>query len=358
MQVAFLNCDEFMISLNGIEKTFKKGNTIVHTLKGITLNIEQGEVFGIIGRMGAGKSALIRCINLLEPPSRGAVIIDSCDLTTLTTEALREARLTIGMIFQHFNLLKSRSVFDNVALPLEFRRIPKEKIEALVRPLLDLTQLVNKADAYPDQLNSEQKQRVAIARALVNKPKILLCEEATASLEPRTKQSILQLLRAINKRLNLTIVLITHELEVIKSICDRVAVLHEGEVVEQGTALELYSHPKSEAAKEFIKTAALLDIPIALRNRLRPLPSENSYPILRISFKGGSKEESFIATVIQQFNLSFNIIQAHLEVIQTNTLGIMIVEIIGDEDEIENAKRYLELKKLHVEVLGYAARTA
>ncbi len=347
-----------MISLNGIEKIVRKGNIILHALKGITLNIEQGEIFGIIGRAGAGKSALIRCINLLEPPSGGAVLVDSCDLMTLTTEGLRNARRNIGMIFQHFNLLASRSVFDNIALPLELNGTPKDQIESQVRPLLELTQLEDKANAYPHQLNNGQKQRVAIARALINQPKVLLCEEATASLDPKAKQSILKLLSLINQKLNLTIVLITHELEVIKSICNRVAVLHEGEIVEQTTVLDFYSHPTSLVGKEFIKTAARNDLPTALRNRMHPDYRKNSYPIARIAFRNSNSQQPFLAMIIQQYNLSVNIIQANTEIIHNHLIGIMVAEMVGEKEDIESALRFLEHKKLHVEVLGYASRTA
>lgn len=345
-----------MISLNGIEKVYRTGNTVVHALKGITLNIEQGEIFGIVGRKGAGKSALIRCINLLEYPSSGAVIIDSCNLTTLSTEALRHARRNIGMIFQHFNLLNSRTVYENVALPLELAGCHKLQIEAAVRPILSLTGLADKANLYPNQLNSAYKQRTAIARALVNQPKVLLCEEATASLDPKSRQSILELLGEINKRLNLTILLITHELEVVKHICNRVAILHEGEIVEEAQTIELFKHPKSGAAKEMIKASTRLDMPTALRYRLKVNPIENANPIIRVSFVGSAAQESLIAYVIQQFNLTVNITQAHQENIRDNTLGIMVMEVMGDEEEFKKAVQFLEHKGLHVEVLGYAPR--
>lgn len=347
-----------MISLNGIEKIIKKGNSVVHTLKGITLNIKQGEIFGILGRRGAGKSALIRTINFLDPPSRGSVVIDSCDLTTLTTSELRETRRHIGMIFEHFNLLNSRTVFENVAFPLELSGIEKNEIANKVRALLKLTGLSDNTGAYPYQLSPEQKQRVAIARALVNQPKILLCEEATAALDQKAKQAILQLLRDINNQLKLTILLITHEIEVIKSICDRVAVLHEGEIVEQGTVIDWYSKPKTEISKTFIRMATQLDIPTSLRNRLLTDPQENTNIILRLSFSSAAAEEPFIAYVIQKFKLSVNILQAHLETFQMHSVGIMVVEMVGDNSEVHQAIQFLEHKDIHTEVIGYATRTA
>ncbi len=346
-----------MISLKGIEKIYKQGNTLVHALKGITLDVQQGEIFGIIGHAGAGKSALIRCINLLENPSSGSIIIDQCELTTLSTEALRQARRKIGMIFQHFNLLNSRSVFDNVALPLELLGASKETIEATVRPLLNLTHLGSQADAYPSELSTGQKQLVAIARALVGKPKVLLCEDATAEMDPKTKQQILHILRDVNKRLDITILLLTHEIDVIKSICDRVAVLEQGKIVETTSALEFFTNPRTTLAKDFVINATRLEMPHALRSCLRHRSADNHNPILRIAFIDPDKQESFIAYVVQQFNLMMNIIQAHLETIGDKTIGIMAVEAIGESEEIKRAIQFLEHKDIHVEVLGYAQRS-
>ncbi len=346
-----------MISLKDVERVYKTSNATVHALKGITLNVKQGEIFGIIGRSGAGKSTLIRCINLLERPTRGSVIVDHCNLTTINKEALRHARRNIGMIFQHFNLLNSRTVYQNVALPLELMGLSKKEISSTVHPLLELTGLTEKANEYPYHLSGGQKQRVAIARALVNKPKILLCDEATSSLDPKTTHSILQLLRDINEKLNLTIVLITHEMEVIKSICTEVAVLHQGEIVEQGSVLALFADPKSDIAKEFVKAATRLEMPIALRRRMRPQPTSTTHPVLRISFMGQSAQEPFIAYVIQHYELTVNIIQAHLETIRDEAIGIMIVEVMGSADNIQNAIAFLESKGLHIEVLGHAPRS-
>ncbi len=347
-----------MISLNGIEKIIKQGNRVVHTLKGITLNIEQGEIFGILGDAGAGKSALIRTINFLDPPSRGSVVIDSCDLNTLSTSEIRKARRHIGMIFEHFNLLSTRTVFENIAFPLELLGMDKNKITNKVRTLLNLTHLLDKADAYPHQLNSEQKQRTAIARALASQPKILLCEEATQALDQKAKQSILELLREINHQLKLTILLITHDISVIKSICQRVAILHQGQIVEQNTIFEWYRKPKTEASKAFICRETQLDIPASFSNRLLTGPCENANVILRLSFSRAAAEEPFIALVIQQFKLSINIIQAHLESFQIYSVGIMVVEVVGDTAEINQALTFLEDKDIHTEVIGYAPRTA
>jgi D-methionine transport system ATP-binding protein len=261
------------------------------------------------------------------------------------------------MIFKHFNLLNSRTVFDNIALPLELSGASKQQIADRVQSLLATTGLENKSGVYPSQLTNGQKQRVAIARALINQPKVLLCEEATAGLDTKTSHSILQLLSDINESLKLTIVLITHEMEVIKAICNRVAVLHQGEIIEQGTVQQLFTDPKSEMAKEFVKNSARLELPTALRRRLRATPAPHCNPILRLSFVGQVAQEPLIAYIIQQFGLTVNVIQAHLETIQDQTIGIMVIEIRGEETEIKKAMLFLEHKELHIEVLGYAPRT-
>lgn len=347
-----------MISLKDIEKVTKTANSIHHTLKGVTLDIEQGEIFGIIGRPGAGKSALIRTINLLEKPSHGSVIVDSCNLTALTTEQLRLARRSIGMIFQHFNLLSSRTVFNNIALPLEIMGHSRTEIEHAIHPILELTGLNDKVHAYPHELTNGFKQRVAIARALVNRPKILLCEDATASLDPKTTQSILQLLSDINEQLNLTLLMITHEIDVIKSICQRVAVLNQGEIVEQASVLSFFAHPKSEIGKEFVKTATRLEMPTALRRRMRPHPTDQSNPVLRLSFLEQAAQETLLAHIIQHFSVTLNILSGHLETINQENIGVMIVELSGNKDNIQKSISFLEQKGIYIEVLGYAPRTA
>lgn len=347
-----------MISLNGVETSYKNGNAIIPALKGITLNVAPGEIVGIMGRGDSGKSALIRCINLLEPPSKGSVIIDSCNLTLLTTEELRKARQRIGMIFQHFNLLNSRTVFENIALPLELKRESKRAVQDAVQAMLTLTGLTEKANAYPYQLNNLQKQRVAIARAMINRPKVLLCEEATASLDAASKRSIVQLLKDMNAQFDLTILLITQELDVIKSLCHRALVLNEGQLVEEGSLINLLASPKTRTTREFIKHAAYLDLPIGFRNRLSLHPIENSNAILHITFIHPCAQEDTLASLVKQYNVSINIIQAHLEHIQEQSLGSMIVEMIGTTNEIDKAIQFLDSIGLYSEVLGYVLRSA
>ena len=242
-----------MITFENITKTYG-GKTHVQALKGISLTINDGEIFGIIGKSGAGKSTLVRCINMLEKPTSGKVIIDDKELTSMSDSQLRAERKNIGMIFQHFNLLSSRTVFDNIAFPLELIGASKEVIASKVESLLELVGLTDRQYNYPSQLSGGQKQRVGIARALASDPKILLCDEATSALDPQTTQSILELLKDINKRLGITIVIITHEMAVIKAICDRVAVIEGGVIKEQGRVIDIFASPTSETMKEFVKS--------------------------------------------------------------------------------------------------------
>ncbi len=343
-----------MISLKSVDKLYKQGNTVVHALKGINLHIAQGQVFGIIGRAGAGKSSLIRCINLLESPSKGNVIVDSCELNSLDAKSLREARRNIGMIFEHCNLLQSRSIYENIALPLEIMGYSKAHIEAGVRPLLNLIGLESKADAPIYQLNAGQKQWVAIAKALASKPKVLLCEEATAALDSKAKQRVLALLKEVKETLNTTIVLITHELDVIKALCDRVAVLDQGVLVEESSTQAFFTHPQSQASRSFLREASRAELPLSLRNRLKAQPQDNTSPLLRLSFDDPTVQGSFVAALTQQFHLSVNILQAHLENIQGKEIGLMLIKALGTMEEVKRAIEFLEHHKIYVEVLGHA----
>ena len=342
-----------MITLQGIEKIILSGDQPVHALKGITLNIAQGEIFGILGRKGAGKSALIRCINLLEPPSRGSVIIDSCNISSLDNKSLREARRKIGMIFQHFNLLTSRTVFENVALPLELSGFNKTRIEEKVYDVLNLCQIQHLAKQYPESLSAEQKQRIAIARSLATEPRVLLCEEATADLDAKSQHAILNLLNQLNKKLNLTILFITHDLEVIKSVCHKVAILHEGQIVEEALTQDFFAKPESMPAKEFVKNATRLELPTRIKRRLRAKPDESSHPLLRLSFVGQYSPEVIMGQAIQKFGVSFSILQAHLECIATENVGIMVTEIKGNEEAIASTREFFAQNNLHSEVLAY-----
>ena len=250
-----------MIELQHIDKVYHTASGDLHALKDINLTINEGEIFGIIGLSGAGKSTLVRCINMLEKPTSGKVMVDGQEMTALGEEQLRKARQNIGMIFQHFNLLSSRTVFGNIAFPLEIQGMDKAAIQKKVEPLLDLVGLKDRADHYPSQLSGGQKQRVGIARALASDPKVLLCDEATSALDPQTTESILNLLRDINKRLHITIVMITHQMNVVKEICDRVAVIENGEIIEQGSMVDIFTNPQKATTKEFVASIQHNDLP-------------------------------------------------------------------------------------------------
>lgn len=254
-----------MIKLSNITKVFQQGNRSIQALNNVSLHVPAGQIYGVIGASGAGKSTLIRCVNLLERPTEGSVQVDGQELTALSEKELTRARRQIGMIFQHFNLLASRTVFGNVALPLELDNTPQAEIKRRVTELLDLVGLGDKHDSYPANLSGGQKQRVAIARALASNPKVLLCDEATSALDPATTRSILELLKDINRRLGLTILLITHEMDVVKRICDCVAVISNGQLIEQDTVSEVFSHPKTPLAQQFIQSTLHLDIRMTIR---------------------------------------------------------------------------------------------
>jgi len=342
-----------MIELQGINKSYHTKQGAFDALKNINLNVAKAEIYGIIGRSGAGKSTLIRCVNLLERPNSGKVIVDGVDLLELNSEALREQRHAIGMIFQHFNLLQSRNVYHNIALPLELIGIGKTYIAKRVDALLDLTGLSAHRNHYPNQLSGGQKQRVAIARALATSPKVLLCDEATSALDPETTQSILDLLKQINRELNLTILLITHEMDVIKRICDRAGILNQGELIEEAPVLELFARPKSKVAKNFTQSALHIRLPDSLEQRLQSEPAEGLHPIVKLTFLGAAAEEPIVGSLYTRFNVSTNILQANLEMIHNSTIGMTICELQGKPGAIEHSIEYIRAQNVEVEVLGY-----
>lgn len=337
-----------------LKQVCKRYANEVSALEDIDLHIQSGEIFGIIGRSGAGKSTLVRCINLLEHPTAGQVILGDKDLTTLSINALRKERLNIGMIFQHFNLLSSRNVFRNVALPLELIGTPKKVIKANVNHLLKLVGLDGHADQLPSQLSGGQKQRVAIARALASEPKVLLCDEATSALDPETTLSILALLKDINQKLKLTVVLITHEMDVIKQICDRVAVLDKGRVIEQGDVLDIFVEPKAETTKSLTQKALHIELPDAFVEQLVDKPTLGKSPVLRLGFVGDTSKEPVLVNIVRQHNVIVNFLQADLEYIKGKQVGITVCQLIGDAQDIASATQYLHAQQVKVEVLGYA----
>ncbi len=346
-----------MIDLSHIEKIYDSPSGPVRAIKDISLHINRGEIYGIIGLSGAGKSTLVRCINLLERPTSGTVTVDGQDITAMSDSQLRQARKSIGMIFQHFNLLSSATVYDNVAFPLRLVNTPKDKIDKKVTELLELVGLADKADQYPSQLSGGQKQRVGIARALASEPKILLCDEATSALDPQTTKAILQLIRDINAKLKLTVVVITHEMQVIKDICDKVAVIDKGVIAEKGNVLDVFTNPQQPITKEFISVLLSNDLPVGFREReVHQEQFSGSILLIRITFIGESANEPVISRLIKNFDLNVGILFGSLDDIKGVPFGRLIISLDGRQLEIQEALEYVQRQNLKVEVIGYVSR--
>jgi len=342
-----------MIKLENITKVFQQGSRTIQALSNVSLHVPAGQIYGVIGSSGAGKSTLIRCVNLLERPTSGRVLVDGQELTTLSSGQLTLARRQIGMIFQHFNLMNSRTVSGNVALPLELGNLSREQIKKRVSELLDLVGLSDKHDSWPANLSGGQKQRVAIARALASSPKVLLCDEATSALDPATTRSILELLKDINRRLGITILLITHEMDVVKRICDQVAVISNGELIEKDSVSEVFSHPKTPLAQQFIHSTLHLDIPDDYQQRMAPQPTADSVPLLRLEFTGKSVDAPLLSESARRFNVNNNIISAQMDYAGGVKFGIMLAEMDGSETDTQAAIAWLKENHVKVEVLGY-----
>ncbi|MBQ2010185.1 MAG: methionine ABC transporter ATP-binding protein [Anaerovibrio sp.] len=346
-----------MIDLSHIEKIYDSPSGPVRAIKDISLHINRGEIYGIIGLSGAGKSTLVRCINLLERPTSGKVTVDGQDITAMSESQLRQARKSIGMIFQHFNLLSSATVYENVAFPLRLVNTPKEKIDKKVTELLELVGLADKANQYPSQLSGGQKQRVGIARALASEPKILLCDEATSALDPQTTKAILQLIRDINAKLKLTVVVITHEMQVIKDICDKVAVIDKGVIAEKGKVLDVFTNPQQPITKEFISVLLSNDLPVGFREReVHQEQFSGSILLIRITFIGESANEPVISRLIKNFDLNVGILFGSLDDIKGVPFGRLIISLDGRQLEIQEALEYVQKQNLKVEVIGYVSR--
>ena len=337
----------------GLGKTYEGKQGPVAALQGIDLAIQRGEVFGIIGRSGAGKSSLIRTINRLEQPTSGRVLIDQVDIGEFDEDRLVALRRRIGMIFQHFNLMSAKTVWQNVELPLKVAGVPKEKRDQKVRELLELVGLQAKHKAYPAQLSGGQKQRVGIARALVHDPAILLCDEATSALDPETTQSILGLLREINQRLGLTIILITHEMAVIREICDRVVVLEHGRIVEQGPVWEVFGNPQHEVSKTLLAPLQHA-LPPELKNRLQGQPqTADDAVVLRLQFTGAAHDEPDIAALFGALGGRVRLLQGGVERIQGHALGQLLLAVTGSSLGAEELRQRAGHWAQQVEVLGY-----
>nr|WP_301553463.1 methionine ABC transporter ATP-binding protein [Desulfuribacillus stibiiarsenatis] len=342
---------EPIIQVQNLQKVYHVKGQSVEALKEINLEIHRGEIFGIIGYSGAGKSTLIRCFNMLEEPTSGNLFVDGDEITHLTPSQLREKRKEIGMIFQHFNLLSSRTVRDNIAYPLEIAGMKKADITKRVAELIQLVGLTQQSESYPAQLSGGQKQRVGIARAIANNPKVLLCDEATSALDPKTTESILELLKDINENLGLTMILITHEMEVIKKICDRVAVIDNGTIAELGSVLEVFSRPKTNIAREFVKQVTNIEVPTAILEQFATAHSD-SHCLLQLSFIGETTGAPIISDLIKNFDLQVNILHGQIDRIQDTPYGTLVITMEGAPDQILQAKSYLTQLGVSMEVFS------
>ncbi|MDD4775845.1 MAG: methionine ABC transporter ATP-binding protein [Syntrophomonas sp.] len=341
-----------MIQITNLSKIYHTPHQDILALDDVSLSVRRGEVFGIIGLSGAGKSTLIRCINMLEKPTRGSIMVDGQDLNALKQRELRQARQKIGMIFQQFNLLSSRNVFDNVMFPLEIAHIPPQQAQQRVAELLELVGITDKARVYPDQLSGGQKQRVGIARALANDPKILLSDEATSALDPDTTRSILKLLKDINSQLGLTILLITHDMNVIKQICDRVAVINESRIVEVGDVISIFSKPGTPTSQSFISSIINKDAPDEYISNLINRHSGSYSCLVRVSFIGASAGEPVISSMIKRHGIDANILYGNIDRVKDVPFGNLTLELIGDREAVRQSMEFLKDSGLEVEVMA------
>ncbi|HZH60265.1 MAG TPA: methionine ABC transporter ATP-binding protein [Metabacillus sp.] len=341
-----------MITLSNVNKIYETKSGQVKAVNNVNLQIEKGEIFGIIGYSGAGKSSLIRLLNGLEKPTSGEVKVADSKIDSISGANLRKARLEISMIFQHFNLLWSRTVRENIAFPLEIAGVKKAERLKRVDELIKLVGLEGRENAYPSQLSGGQKQRVGIARALANNPKVLLCDEATSALDPQTTDSILDLLVDINKRLGLTIVLITHEMHVIRKICHRVAVMENGEVVEQGNVLDVFKNPQKPITRTFVKQISEPDETKEAVEHL--LKSYDSGKVLQLTFVGEGAERPLITNIIRNFEIEVNILQGKISQTQNGSYGALFLHVDGDQEEINRTVAFIKEQQVEVEVLANA----
>ena len=341
-----------MIDIQDLSLTYAGPQGPVHALKNINLHIQAGEVFGIIGRSGAGKSSLVRCMNLLNRPGSGKMIVNGRDLLQLSDAQLRQARQEIGMVFQHFNLLSSRTVFDNAALPLELAGVSKAEIAQHITPLLELVGLAHLANRYPAQISGGQKQRVGIARALASNPRVLLSDEATSALDPETTRSILDLLRQVNRELGVTVVLITHQMQVIKQIADRVAVMEAGQVVELGAVLDVFTNPQQAITQSLIDEIVPQELPASVQQRVQALslglPAGQSGQLLRLSYAGDSAYQPVLSHLIRELGLDLSILHGQIDDIQGQTFGSLAVFASGPPAQITAAIAYLQRNGVQV----------
>jgi len=341
-----------IIELQNVSKVFETKNRTVEAVRNVSLHIAKGEIYGIIGFSGAGKSTLVRCINMLERPTSGTVTVDGIDMASLRPDALRRERKKIGMIFQQFNLMPSRTAFDNIALALHGSGLTRAQIDEKVSKLLEYVDLSDRAQSYPSQLSGGQKQRVAIARALASDPKVLLCDEATSALDPQTTRSILALLRRLNTELGITVVVITHEMNVIKRICDRVAVMENGQVVEEGDVFSVFAAPREQITKDFINTTSSLSEIYRLVEDNDPIVDLRRGEVLvMMRFRSSTVSEPLISTVSRKYDVVCNILFGDLEIISGAPLGGTVGIFSGEEKNVSAALAYLRKQNISVEVI-------
>ncbi|MEI8300368.1 MAG: ATP-binding cassette domain-containing protein [Chlamydiota bacterium] len=332
-----------LFEVQAVSKYYKQNHQNIFALKEVSLVIDKRDIYGIIGLSGAGKSTLIRCLAGLVSPSSGHLLFQGQDIHLFNKESLRGFRKNIGMIFQHFNLLSSRTVFENVEYPLEITNVPKETREKRINELLELVGLQNKKDNYPSRLSGGEKQRVGIARALANAPQVLLCDEATSALDPKTTKEILALLKRINEELGVTIVLITHEMDVVKYLCNKVAVIEKGKIIEEGLVSKIFADPEHITTKNFLQNASH-DIPAEFFQ-------DSNRMLLRLRFKGNAAGEPIISEIVKRFDVHANILLGWVDRLQNLTLGTLVIALTGSKDEIDKTLKYFEEKAVQYEVI-------
>ncbi len=334
-----VNSDKTIISFENLSKRYEKKGQIFVALDNVTFKVNKGDVYGLIGFSGAGKSTLLRMVNALETPTEGKVFVKGVDLTTLKEAKLREIRKDIGMIFQEFNLLETKTVFDNIAIPLVLRHENKQKIKARVEELLKFVGLEDKAKALPGELSGGQKQRVGIARALATEPEILLCDEATSALDPDTTESILNLLARVNKELNVTILFVTHTIRVVQKLCNKVAILEHGKLVENGSVIDIFSKPKSTIAKRFVETVIPSKIPESIVAELKKY--EANYKVIRIFFHAEHATDDVIWQINAKLGVHTNVMFASVTELQGRVLSIITLQLTGNEEDFKKVENYI-----------------
>jgi len=336
-----------IIQLKNIDVTFANEGKTIEAVKDVSINVNKGDVFGVIGYSGAGKSTLVRVINLLQKPTAGTVIVNNQNMLELSQKDLRQARRNIGMIFQHFNLMNSLTVYGNVDFPLRDSGLSKSERKEKIDKLLNIVGLSDRAKNYPSQLSGGQKQRVAIARALANDPEILISDEATSALDPKTTTEILDLLGRLNDELGITIVIITHEMDAIKQICNRVSVMENGRLIEEGSLLDIFGNPKEQLTKDFVNTSTHIG---SVLDEIRDsgIVDKLSGRLIELNYIGDSTNEPIVVELYKRFQVEANILFSNIERLQSTTVGIMLFALTGDDDKVEQAIQYLDSLKVNV----------